>query len=228
MPLPRFRAITSRSAVLAALAAAGLLALTACTASTSRPTATSASPVPAVEVTPSSTPAPTPVTAAPSAAAPTPSTSSKAPAALVSTSCGTADLAVTLASAGGGAGSRFATLTFTNRGSIPCTLSGFPGVSYIAGPDQHQVGAPAVRAAGAARGSLRLVAGGRVTAAVRMGNPHVYPESQCRPVAVNGLRVFPPGQTVAAVVRLPAGTDACSATLLAGGPQLNVGPVQRS
>jgi hypothetical protein len=34
-------------------------------------------------------------------------------------------------------------LLLTNRSRVPCTLDGYPGVSFIACTDAHQIGGPA-------------------------------------------------------------------------------------
>ena len=105
-------------------------------------------------------------------------------------------------------------------------LNGFPGLSYVAGTDAHQVGAAAVRATASVPAPVRIAPGQSGSASIRLGNAHTYPEDDCKPVAVNGLRVYPPRSTVSVVVGLSDGTDACSASRLAGGPELEVGPVK--
>ncbi len=210
--------------------AAGLLVLTGCSGSAARTPSAGSTQGPSTD--------PTATTPAPAATGPTPTTptasaaATRTPTAVATTratgsGCATGSLSVTIAQGGGGAGSTFATLSFVNHGAAPCTLSGYPGVAYLGGADRHQVGAPAVRSTGGAPATVHLPAGARATAALRQGNPHIYPESDCHPGPVTGLRVYPPNQTASIVVALPAGTDACSARQLPGGPQLEVGPVQR-
>lgn len=204
---------------------AGLVVTAACSGATSHPR----SVAPLVAVTPSAGA----TTATPTPAGPTPSSSGPSAGGTASasepagTGCRTSELAAHLTSTGSGAGSSFLTLTLTDRGMRSCVLTGYPGISYVAGADAHQVGAAAVRSSGSPESAVQLSPGTSGVAMIRSGNPNVYPPEQCRPVAVRGMRVYPPGSTVPLVLDLPAGTQACSASALPGGPELEVGPVQR-
>src|SRR3954447_12607968 len=57
-------------------------------------------------------------------------------------SCTTSDLSIALGPAGHAAGSTYRPLVFTNKGSSPCTLTGYPGVSFAA-PGTGKQGGPA-------------------------------------------------------------------------------------
>jgi hypothetical protein len=113
--------------------------------------------------------------------------------------CTTAELSASLGGGDAGAGSVFRALIFTNTGSRTCELRGFPGVSYVAGDDGHQVGQAA--AMSGERGAQGPIApGGTAVAQVRMANALNFDEAACRPTPVRGLRVYPPGDTASLFV----------------------------
>jgi len=121
--------------------------------------------------------------------------------------CQTSDLAAGLGLETAAAGTVAFPIVFTNNGSGPCVLEGFPGVSYATGPDSAPVGAPAARD-GASSGTVQLAPGGQVSALVYAINVHNIPPEQCQPVSVPGLRIYPPDNTVSLYLER-AGT-ACS------------------
>lgn len=131
--------------------------------------------------------------------------------------CTTAELTGSVLDGDAGAGSRFATLVLTNSGSRTCELRGFPGVSYVAGDDGHQVG-PAAAMAGERGGSVRLGAGGSAGAPLRLVNVANYDAAVCLPTPVRGLRVYPPGDTASLFV--PMEGTGCAGT--PPGDQLSV------
>jgi hypothetical protein len=190
-----------RLAGLAVLAAA----LTAC--STAEPG------TPSAGATPTSAPAisaPTsPTSAAP--ASPTPSSGQAIP------RCTTAELSGSLVGGEGAAGTVHRTLVLTNTGAGPCELTGFPGVSYVAGDDGHQVG-PAAEMSGARGGPVRLTPGGSAGADVGFVQVANFDPGVCQPTAVRGLRVYPPGDTASLFVA--ADGTGCAGT--PPGPQLTV------
>ena len=97
-------------------------------------------------------------------------------------------------------------LELRNVGSSPCTLYGYPGVSWVAGADGHQVGAAAERQSdnsGSAEGTVTLAAGALASAPLDIVDAAVIPPSECKPVAVRGLRVYPPGEKAALFLSLP-------------------------
>ncbi|MFI6343995.1 DUF4232 domain-containing protein [Streptomyces sp. NPDC050560] len=61
--------------------------------------------------------------------------------------CAAGDLGLKLGRAEPGAGNVYSVLTFTNKGSAPCELRGFPGVSLLKG-DGSAIGKPADREGG--------------------------------------------------------------------------------
>jgi Protein of unknown function (DUF4232) len=121
-------------------------------------------------------------------------------------------------------------LQLRNIGSSPCALYGYPGVSWVAGTDGHQVGAAAVREpdnSGRSETTVLLAPGALASAPLDIVDAAVIPASECKPVPVRGLRVYPPGQTAAMFIPLPTsagGYGECSLTTKQ--PTLTVGYVQ--
>jgi hypothetical protein len=103
---------------------------------------------------------------------------------------------------GAGAGHRYATIVFTNEGSKKCVITDWPGVSYVAGDDGHQVGAAASRD-GAAGGPVTLAPGRSASAKLREVDVHNYPAEKCHPTHVRGLRIYPPNNTASVYVHRP-------------------------
>ena len=108
-------------------------------------------------------------------------------------------------------------LVFTNTGSHACELRGFPGVSYVAGDDGHQVG-PAAQETGERAGEVVLRPGGQAAALVQFVQVANFDAAVCQPTPVRGLRVYPPGDTASLFV--PAAGTGCAGT--PPGPQLTV------
>ena len=125
----------------------------------------------------------------------------------VAAQCQTSDLAAGLGPETAAAGTVAFPIVFTNNGSGPCVLEGFPGVSYATERDSASVGAPAVRE-GASSGPVQLAPGGQASALVYAINVHNIVREQCQPVSVPGLRIYPPDNTVSLYLER-AGT-ACS------------------
>lgn len=114
--------------------------------------------------------------------------------------CASGDLKLSLGPASGAAGTVWRPLRFTNVSGGPCEIQGFPGVSYVAGDDGHQVGAAAYRedSKGAA---VTLAAGETAFAAVGFTQVGNYDPKDCQPTKVRGLRVYPPQETRSKFVR---------------------------
>jgi hypothetical protein len=107
---------------------------------------------------------------------------------------------------GGAAGSFYFDLTFTNEGSSPCTLYGYPGVSFTTA-GHTQLGQPAVRMGGTAL-IVTLIPNAEASAAVRIPDVTVYPTQDCKPVTASLIKVYPPNQFAAAYV--PTSAEVCS------------------
>jgi len=124
----------------------------------------------------------------------------------------------------GAAGSVYQPIIMTNKGSATCTLSGFPGVSFVAGDDGHQVGNAANEDKSQQVAPVTLAKGASAQFVVRISNADNYDPSACQPVAARGLRIYTPGETHSAFV--PMTLKACSTTtqtLLTTGPVTPVG-----
>ncbi|GAA0946052.1 DUF4232 domain-containing protein [Pseudonocardia zijingensis] len=134
--------------------------------------------------------------------------------------CTSGELAATLGEGGAAAGSVYRPLVFTNTGSRTCELRGFPGVSYVAGDDGHQVG-PAAAMTGERGGQVPIPPGGTAQAQLRLANVQNFDPADCAPVPVRGLRVYPPGDTASLFV--PAEGTGCSAP--PPGDQLSIGTI---
>jgi hypothetical protein len=132
--------------------------------------------------------------------------------------CPTAHLRVALGEADGAAGSVYRPLIFNNTGSQACRLRGFPGVSYVAGDDGHQVGSAATMS-GTRGGDVLVEPGAAARAMVQFVVVQNYDPAVCRPTPVRGLRVYPPGDTAALFVPLDGATG-CAGN--PPGPQLSV------
>ena len=114
--------------------------------------------------------------------------------------CGHADLAATYRSADAAMGHRYGRIVLRNVSSTPCRTGGYGGLSYVGHGDGTQVGAAATRDAGRVR-SVVLHPGERVRSAVAEAVAANYPKKRCRPVPVDGFRVYVPDETKASFVR---------------------------
>jgi hypothetical protein len=183
------------------MALLSLLALSACaspgpTPAASTPTASATAGFPAKEGLGWTGAAPSPTTAA-AAVSGTPR-------------CHTGDLKVAdrLDPAGGATMHHGEFLVFTNSSGHPCTLTGYPGVSFVAGDAGTQIG-DAFSRGGGAKKTLTLAAGGTAHAPILLVSPEAYDAADCKPVEVRGYRIYPPDETAAIFVNRPQ--KACSA-----------------
>ena len=123
--------------------------------------------------------------------------------------CANADLRVTLVNLQGTAGSRIGDLRLTNVTRGWCWTRGWSGVSYVGYGNGTQIGRAAIWDAGTVR-TVTLAPGRSVDEPIRFVNVYNYPAATCRPVAVDGLRVYVPGSTLAKFV--PYRTTGCRST----------------
>lgn len=168
---------------------------------------------------PGSTPPPTTTTTPPDSGTTTPpptsdSTGKAGP-------CAATDIKVTLGKGGAAAGSYYAPLRFTNTSSSPCAIGGYPGVSYVAGADAHQVGPPAERVEQPWQ-PVTLRPGEAAHATVRFLQVRNYDEAACLPTHVRAIRVYPPGETASTLV--PHSGMGCTSSDIPG-EQLTVKPI---
>lgn len=131
-----------------------------------------------------------------------PATSSDAvPSEVVPKQCTTSELNISTGTQQGAAGSVLIDLNFTNAGSTDCTLHGFPGVSFVGMDNGTQIGAPAVRE-GDAFPAVTLGPGENTIAALKISRAENYDSDACSLQPVDGLRVYPPGETASAYLPL--------------------------
>lgn len=123
--------------------------------------------------------------------------------------CHTGDLKLTLGKRGGDTATKFQPLYFTNVADHACTLHGYPGVSWVAGADGHQVGDAFDRAAFNPKVTVTLAPGAVAYAILATHDVGTFPVRQCKPVNVRGYRVYPPDETKSVFVA--GATKACSA-----------------
>ncbi|MFD1517334.1 DUF4232 domain-containing protein [Pseudonocardia yunnanensis] len=177
--------------------AGGLLLLAGCSGGSGTATAPPPVQVPPVTGAPTAQSAPT---SQPGTAQPTRTeVPSNDGAAAGPQRCTTGELSASLGQGDAGAGSAFFPLIFTNTGSRTCELRGFPGVSYVAGDDGHQVGQAAAMS-GERGAQVPIAPGATAVAQLRLANALNFDEATCRPTPVRGLRVYPPGDTASLFV----------------------------
>ena len=208
-----------------------MVLLTGCGSQAATPTAT---PTVTVVRTPSATPATSAPAASPSATATATASASSSP---TTSSAPAADsgtpadqcpddaigVAITVADGGGGAGSEYYNVLFTNTGGATCVLRGTPGVSVVGKGNGSQLGPAADRVQTGVK-SLRLAVGETVAAPLKIVNIGTDggPLDDCRVASGDGYRVYPPHSKRAFLVR-NADAAAC-----ADGPVfMTVSPVVR-
>ncbi len=147
-------------------------------------------------------------------------TSTKAGPAASGAPCASSQLTVSQQDPSVGAGQFYAKIVFKNNASTSCTLTGFPGVSYVKAAGV-QSGNPATRT-GATYHTVTLAAHGTAYATMHDANGQGgYSKGQCDLTAVQGLRIYPPNQKGA--LFLPDRTEHCAGT---GIHPLTIGPVE--
>lgn len=201
-----------------AVGVAGLLLAAGGCASSSGNTSSAPATTPPATTSPATTP-PISSTTTPAAGG---STAAPAPTAGVK-DCLTRNLEVTdvVDPSGGAAGHHAEFLVFRNTAGFPCTLDGFPGVSFVAGDKGTQVGTAFVRS-NARRHPITLAPGERVHATILIADYQNVDAASCKPVQVRGYRVYPPNETAAVFV--PRAQTACSAPNEAAGQVQPVAP----
>lgn len=201
--------------------AAVLLVMAGC----SEPGSQAANPeVPTIDsssqVPPSSAPVQTPPSSSASQAPPT-SSSTAPPENQNSGECQTTDLKPALGTGDGATGTLYRPLQFTNVGGRTCVIQGYPGVSYVAGDDGHQVG-PAAFRTGTKGPPITLEPGMSAFADVGFVQVGNFEPAECQPTPVTGIRVYPPHEYDSMFV--PAPGTGCA--IAPPSNQLTVGTVQ--
>jgi hypothetical protein len=108
--------------------------------------------------------------------------------------CRASDLKLSLGSGDAAAGHFYVPIVFTNTGSTPCLMRGFPGVSYVTGDNGSQVGAPAQRT-GSIGSSVTLAPNAVASSVVTVTDVGVFDAGSCKPTSVRGFRVYAPDDT---------------------------------
>jgi hypothetical protein len=137
--------------------------------------------------------------------------------------CPTSALHVSIGNGNGAAGSVYYPIVFTNSSGSPCTLFGFPGVSFVTSPNGSQIGDAATRRSDKPVQTVTLAVGGVAHATLQVVQALNFPATKCQPVTAHFLKIYPPNQTEAVVLSFTA--KACAATGQ-GVTVLNVAPVQ--
>jgi hypothetical protein len=188
-------------------ASAGVLALSACGSGGTTPAASSSTPS---STSPAATTTVTTATSSPASSAPAaPPVAQPADNGL----CKAGDVKLSLGQGDAGAGSVYRPLLITNSSSKPCTIQGFPGVSYVAGNDGHQVGKDAFRE-GSKGNAVKLNPGQTAAADIQFVNVGNFDPGTCQPTPVKGLRIYLPQETASNFV--PDEGTGCASTKIPG------------
>jgi hypothetical protein len=139
----------------------------------------------------------------------------------VAAPCRASGLGVELAAESVAPGYRRWRLVLSAEGPEPCTITGYPGVSYL-DAGGAPVGAPATREPAPVE-TVTLAPGATASALIDdRPSAAVAPGACGTPVAVTALRVYVPDDTEPVPVPVPLSGDACPADV----GQLSVRPVQ--
>jgi hypothetical protein len=133
--------------------------------------------------------------------------------------CKAGNLALSFGGGDAGMNQQERVLRFTNTGKQTCAIVGFPGVSYVAGDNGQQVGAPAVRT-GKIGAQVNLAPGAVASTVIHSVNPGVFDASACQPTAVRGYRIYAPDDLASMFIALPSGAQGCAGN--PPDPQLSV------
>jgi hypothetical protein len=210
----------------AVLVAAAVLALTGCGSQATQPTRTATVTVaPTAPTTAATTPTPVPTPSGiDGTATPEPTTTAvgsdpQRPA----NQCTDIGVSVVAAKGGGGAGSEYDDVLFTNTGGTACALRGTPGVSVVGGGDGEQLGKAADRIETGVK-TLTLQAGDTVSAPLKVVNIGTDggPLEGCTVQKGDGYRVYPPHSTRSIFVQ-----DSSAVACVRGPSFMTVGPVAR-
>jgi hypothetical protein len=186
------RVTVARRVIAAAALASGGALLAACGSTPAPSGATATKTVTATASAPASSPASSPSAGSSSPAGPA--------------ACATSALHLRLGPSNGAAGSTIIPLEFSNVSGSPCSLYGYPGVSFVTAAGGSQIGTSASEDAAAARQLVTLAAGATAHALLQVAVAQNYPASKCHPTSAHWLKVFPPGQTAALYVKLSTTT----------------------
>jgi hypothetical protein len=210
----------------AVLIAASMLTLTACGSQATQPTRTATVTVAppsttSTPSTPSSSVDPTATATASAIDSPKPTSTTVADPGRPANQCTDIGVSVVASADGGGAGSEYYSVLFTNTGGTTCALRGTPGVSVVGGGNGKQLGKAADRTQTGVR-TLTLQAGDTVAAPLKVVNIGTDggPLEGCTVQKGDGYRVYPPHSTKSYFV-----SDADAVACASGPSFMSVGPV---
>lgn len=125
---------------------------------------------------------------------------------------------------GGAAGSFGLRLVLVNGGADPCSLQGWPGVSFVGGGDGSQLGAAATQNRTGQYPSETIVIepGSSTYAPLMVTQALNYSNADCQPRDADGFRVYPPGDEESLFIET-SDLVACSTDV----ELLDVGPMQQ-
>ncbi|HET9171447.1 MAG TPA: DUF4232 domain-containing protein [Actinospica sp.] len=106
--------------------------------------------------------------------------------------CSPRYLNATVSGEQGTAGSIYVNIVFKNLNNQPCTMYGYPGVSFGAGTPVDQVGQPAARNPQVAPALVTLQPGGHAYAVLQIGDAANWSPTTCQPTPTTYLQVYPP------------------------------------
>jgi serine/threonine protein kinase len=177
------------------------------TSSSPKPSSSRSSPGPAPTTSPSSGASAGAPSSAP-AAGPvgTPGSSGSPADAKSAAACTTTDLSASVGDSEGAAGTVYSTIDFTNTGSSPCTLYGYPGVS-LANSSAAQIGAAATRSTTQAPSLVTIASGDKANFVLGVADAENYPSGTCQPQASADLKIYPPNQKQA--MKISFNTTGC-------------------
>jgi len=176
-----------------------------------------------VTVTPTPTPTLTPTGPTGSGTgSPTP-TKSGSPGPGEPGACSTSALHLSIGTGNGAAGGVYYPIVFTNTSGSPCTLFGFPGVSFATGIGGSRIGHAATRNSDAPRRTVTLAPGGVAHATLQVVQALNFPPDKCQLTTAHWLKIYPPNQTQPVYLNFTAKACKSSAN---GIRVLNVAPVR--
>ncbi|MEU2624286.1 DUF4232 domain-containing protein [Streptomyces sp. NPDC007157] len=136
--------------------------------------------------------------------------------------CAASNLKVAEENPDSGASTTHFQLVFQNTGAIPCTLSGFPGVSFR-GRDGAQIGNAATRDSGTSVTTVTLLPNGHATADVSASDGRSgFSADECKLTDVSFIGVYAPGSKD--MIDVPWKAQECGGRGVDG---LRAGPVHR-
>jgi hypothetical protein len=152
---------------------------------------------------------------------PKPSTSASVSSPGSAPTCRTSQLSVRLGNGGVAAGTTYRPIVFTNRGRSTCALRGYPGVAFVDPATGRQMGSAASHNPQQPGTTTLIAPASSASALLGIANYGNYPSKLCLSHPVSGLRIYPPGNTMATYVPFESASTACSTQV----EQLNVAAV---